>query len=195
MAKQYWKGSALLAPVPSVLITCGNMENPNAMTAAWTGIVSTHPPMTYVSIRKSRYSYEIIKRTKEFVINLTTSDMCRAVDYCGVRSGRNENKLEKCSIEIEKGKNTDVPIISRSPVSLECRVVDIIECGSHDMFLAEICTVAADEKYIDRSGRLDLGKADLIAYSHGEYFELGRKIGSFGYSVKKKKKNNKRKSK
>lgn len=188
MSKIFWNGGTILAPVPPVLVSCGNMENYNVLTIGWTGIINTHPPMTYISVRPSRYSYNIIKDSKQFVINLTTSSMCKQVDFCGVRSGKDINKVKKCGFHISKAKKIDVPIIEESPVSLECIVKDALNLGTHTMFISEIVGVDIDEKYIDSKGKLNLQQSGLMAYSHGEYFALGRKLGDFGFSVRKKKK-------
>lgn len=186
MSKIQWKGSTLLAPVPAALVSCGTMENPNALTVAWTGIICSDPPMTYISVRPERYSYEIIKNSGEFVINLTTGAMARATDFCGVRSGREMDKLAAAGLTAEPANAVSAPVIAQSPLSLECRVRQIIPLGSHDMFLAEIVAVDVEEKLLDEAGKLHLEKAGLMAYSHGEYFAMGKKIGSFGYSVRKK---------
>ncbi|MEG0894566.1 MAG: flavin reductase family protein [Oscillospiraceae bacterium] len=185
MSKVTWKGGALIAPLPAVMVTCGTMEKSNALTIGWTGITNTVPPKTYISVRPERYSHDIIKQSMCFVINLTTSDMVKAVDYCGVRSGKNEDKLAKMNLSVEKANTIDCPMLEKSPVSIECKVTDIISMGSHDMFLADITAVNVDEKYIDKNGKLDLQRCSLLAYAHGEYFKLGEKIGSFGFSVKK----------
>ena len=171
MSKITWKPGTLLSPVPPALISCGTVKNPNVMTAAWTGIIASEPPMTYVSIRPERYSHEIISESKEFVINLTTLPLVSAADYCGVKS---------CSA-------VKAPQIEESPVSIECRVKDIQHFGTHDMFLAEIVAVNIDDKYLNEEGRLTLEKAGLIAYVHGSYYTLGRNVGSFGFSVNKAK--------
>lgn len=176
----------LLAPLPAVMVTSGTMEQANVMTAAWTGIVNTRPPMTYISVRPSRYSYEIIKKSGEFVINLTTSKMVRETDFCGVKSGRDVPKIKKCGLHLAAASAVSVPIIEESPLALECRVAEIKSLGSHDMFLAEILSVSVDGRYIDSKGKINLNQAGLMAYSHGEYFSLGRKLGSFGYSVRKR---------
>ncbi len=186
-----WKGGAVLAPVPAVMVTCGSEEKPNVLTIAWTGTINTNPPKTYISVRPTRHSYNIIKESKEFVINLTTASLVRATDYCGVKSGKNENKFEKMNLEYEKANELNTVMLTDSPVTLECRVCDIIPLGTHDMFLADIVAVNVAQELIDENGRLDLQKADLIAYSHGEYFRLGQKLGTFGYSVRKKKKKRK----
>ncbi len=183
-----WKGSVLTAPVPPALITCGDMEKPNVFTVAWTGTLCTQPPKTYISVRPERYSYELIKNTREFVVNLPTKSLVRAVDYCGVKSGRDTDKLSQMGLHIEKGETLDCPVLLDSPVSLECKVTDIIKLGSHDMFMADITAVSVDPRYLDENGRLMLEKAELIAYSHGDYFALGEKLGGFGFSVRKKKK-------
>lgn len=190
MSKIQWKGSTLLAPVPAALVSCGTMENPNALTVAWTGITCSDPPMTYISVRPERYSYEIIKNSGEFVINLTTGAMARATDFCGVRSGREMDKLAAAGLTAEPANAVSAPVITQSPLSLECRVRQIIPLGSHDMFLAEIVAVDVEEKLLDEAGKLRLEKAGLMAYSHGEYFAMGKKIGSFGYSVRKKRPKN-----
>ncbi|MDE6101975.1 MAG: flavin reductase family protein [Ruminococcus sp.] len=191
MAKQFWKGSALLAPVPAALVTCGTMEKPNVLTIGWTGICCTKPPMTYISVRPERFSHDIIMDSGEFVINLTTSAMVRQTDFCGVKSGRDINKLEKCGFHIVPSQKISVPVIEECPVSLECRVTETKLLGSHTMFLAEIVGVDVDEKYIDSKGKLNLQQCGLAAYAHGEYFALGRKLGDFGYSVRKRKKHKK----
>lgn len=191
MSKISWKGGALLAPVPAVMVSCGNMEAPNIVTVAWTGITCTQPPKTYISLRKSRHSYGLIKESGCFVINLTTEALVRAADFCGVRSGRDMNKFEVCHLTPEAAEHIPCPAIAESPLSIECKVTDIIELGSHDMFLADIVGVRVDESLLDASGRLALEKAGLAAYCHGEYFALGKRLGKFGYSVEKKKKKRK----
>lgn len=188
MNKVIWRGGTLLAPLPVVLVSSGTLEKPNVMTAAWTGILNTIPAKTYVSIRPERYSHEIISNTREFVINLTTTELVYATDFCGVKSGKNVDKFSKMKLTPQKVTQIDAPAIGESPVNLECKVTDIIKLGSHDMFIADIVAVNVDEKLIDKNGKLNLDKAKLIAYSHGEYFELGKKLGKFGYSVQKKKK-------
>jgi flavin reductase (DIM6/NTAB) family NADH-FMN oxidoreductase RutF len=187
MPKVSWRGGAMLAPVPPALVSCGDMENSNIITVAWTGILSTIPPKTYISVRPERHSYEMIKQSGEFVINLTTSELVRAADWCGARSGRKHDKFAECKLEKEAAQHLLCPIIAQSPLALECKVCDIVPLGSHDMFIADIVCVDVDESLLDRDGKLHLERAHLAAYAHGEYFELGRRIGSFGYSVKKKK--------
>lgn len=191
MEKVSWKGGALLAPLPAVMVSSGTVEKPNVMTVAWTGIINTQPSKTYISVRKSRYSYDLIKNSGSFVINLVPSTLVKACDFCGVRSGKDTDKFKLCNLTAEASFSVDAPSIAECPLSLECRVSEIIELGSHDMFLADIVSVAVKKDLIDQNGRLALEKAGLLAYVHGEYFTLGKKIGSFGYSVKKKRKPNK----
>ena len=189
MSKLEWKGGALLAPLPAVIVSCAREgEKPNAITIAWCGIISTHPPALYISVRPSRHSYEIIKETGEFCVNLVPVNLVRAADTCGVLTGRKVDKFEKCKLTAEKSFKVSAPSISESPLTLECKLREIIPQGSHDMFVADIVATAVDESLIDEKGSLDLGRANLSAFAHGEYFELGRVIGSFGYSVRKKKK-------
>ena len=186
MAKQVWGGGALLAPVPPVLVSCGTMESPNVLTVGWTGIINTIPSKTYISIRPERHSYPMIRESGEFVINLTTAQMVRAVDFCGVRSGRQVDKFKETGLTPVPASKVSAPMIDECPLSLECRVFQEIELGSHNMFLADIVAVNVDESLIDEAGKLHLDRAGLLAYAHGEYFELGKKLGSFGYSVRKK---------
>ncbi len=185
MSKIEWKPGTMVYPLPAVLITCGDYENANIMTVAWTGTICTDPAMTYISIRKERYSYDIINKTKQFVINLTTEDLAYATDWCGVRSGKDYDKFKECKLTKEKAKHVDCPLIKESPISIECEVTEIRELGSHTMFIAKVLCVNADEKYFDETGKFDLEKANLITYSHGQYYTLGKNIGKFGFSVKK----------
>ena len=185
MTKITWKPGTMLSPLPPAMISCGSVEKPNVMTAAWTGIVSSEPAMTYVSIRPSRYSHELIKESGEFVINLTTLDLVVAADFCGVKSGRDTDKFKEMNLTAEACSEVSAPQIAESPLSLECKVKSVTNYGSHDMFLAEIVAVNVDDKYIDANGKLCLEKAGLVAYSHGHYFTLGRDLGSFGFSVNK----------
>lgn len=185
--KEHWKGSVLEAPLPPVLVSCGDEQSPNVLTVAWTGILNTQPPVTYISLRPERFSYPIIKESGEFVINLPTEELVRAVDYCGVKSGRNTDKLAQTGLTVTKGVAVSAPMINECPLSLECRVRQIIKLGTHDMFMADIVGVNAAKELLDNNGRLCLERARLLAYSHGEYYGLGRKLGSFGYSVRKKK--------
>lgn len=188
MHKVSWRGGALIAPLPPVLVSCGTIEKPNVLTIAWTGIINTLPPKTYISVRPTRFSYDLIKSSGEFVINLTTSQLVKAADFCGVRSGRDFDKFAVTGLKTEKATKVTCPMIEQSPVSIECKVTDTVPLGSHDMFIADIIAVNVDEQYIDKSGKLHLDRCGLAAYAHGEYFELGKKIGSFGYSVRKKSK-------
>jgi flavin reductase (DIM6/NTAB) family NADH-FMN oxidoreductase RutF len=186
MTRQYWKPSNLLNPVPAVLITCQDENGKqNVMTAAWAGTVCSDPVMVSVSIRRNRYSHDIIERTKEFVMCLTNKDMVRAVDYCGIYSGAKIDKFNlpgRLRLTPEKAHVVNAPCIAESPLCLECRVKQILPLGSHDMFLAEVVSSDVDESLLDENGRLDLQRADLIAYSHGEYRTLGQKLGKFGFT-------------
>ncbi len=189
MAKLTWKGGALVAPVPPVMVSCGDMDRSNIITVAWTGITNTVPPKTYISVRPSRFSYEMIKSSGEFAINLTTSELVRKADYCGIYTGAKVDKFAKCGLHKEEADRISCPLIAESPLSLECRVTDVIELGSHHMFLADILAVRVDESILDDNGKLRLDRAHLAAFAHGEYFELGKKIGYFGCSSDKKGKN------
>lgn len=187
MKRVSFNAGALLAPVPPALVSCGTEEIPNVLTIGWTGIICTKPPMTYISVRPERHSYNIIKQTGEFVINLPSESLCRSVDYCGVRSGKNTDKFSDCRLTPIKSEKVSAPSVAECPISLECKVTEIKPLGSHDMFIAEIVSVSVNENLIDDKGRIDFSSAHLLAYSHGEYFSLGKKLGSFGYSVKKNK--------
>jgi flavin reductase (DIM6/NTAB) family NADH-FMN oxidoreductase RutF len=186
MAKQSWKPGNMLYPLPAVMVTCrGKDGKDNIITIGWTGTVCSDPAMTYVSVRKERYSHAMILETGEFVINLTTKKLAKATDFCGVRSGRDVDKFEAMHLTKEEAQVVNVPMIAESPVNIECRVTEVKELGSHDMFLAEVVAVHADEAYMDEKGRFSLTAAEPIAYSHGTYFTLGEQLGTFGYSVKK----------
>lgn len=186
--KQEWRPGNMLYPVPAVMVSCQREnEKPNIITVAWAGTICSDPVMLSISVRKERYSHRIISETKEFVVNLTTKDLCRATDYCGVRSGRDVDKFKEMNLTPQKSSKINAPAIAESPVNIECKVVNVIELGSHDMFIAKVGAVHVDEKLLDDKGRLRLEDANLLAYSHGEYFELGEKIGKFGFSVAKKK--------
>lgn len=188
MAKQYWKPGNMLYPVPAVMVSCGREgEKPNIITLAWVGTVCSDPAMVSISIRKERYSYDIIKESGEFVINLVTKELTRATDYCGVRSGRDVDKFKEMGLTPLPSQHIKAPGISESPVNIECKVKDIIPLGSHDMFLAEVAGVTVDDSYMNENGKFELNQTGLTAYSHGEYYELGEKIGKFGYSVEKRK--------
>lgn len=186
MSKISWKGGTLLAPVPPALISCSDGQRDNLITVAWTGIINSDPPKTYISLRPERFSYDIIKKSGEFVINLPSSHIIRSIDFCGCRSGRELDKFAACRLTREAASKVGCPTVAEAPISLECRVTDIIELGSHHMFMADILAVDVDERYVDEKGRLHMEKCSLAAYAHGQYFALGKKIGSFGYSVKKK---------
>lgn len=186
--KESWKGSVITSPLPPTLVTCGTIDNPNIFTVAWTGILNTQPPVTYISVRPERHSYNLIKNSNEFVINLTTEELVKAVDFCGVKSGKNIDKFKAMHLTAQKAFTVKAPILEQSPVNIECKVRKIIELGTHHMFIADITAVDAASELLDKNGRLALDKAGLLAYAHGEYFSLGKKLGSFGFSVKKKKK-------
>lgn len=186
MSKITWKGGTLLAPVPAVLVSCGSMEKPAALTIAWTGIISSDPPRLYISVRRERNSYGIIKQSGEFCVNMMPSTAVRSLDYCGIKSGKNEDKLTKRKLTALPCTKISAPMIAQSRISLECKVFEVLEQGSHDMFLADILAVDIDEELIDEKGRLMIEQAGLLAYAHGTYFSLGKKIGSFGFSTKQK---------
>lgn len=183
-----FKPGTLIYPLPAVMVSCGDSpENYNIITVAWTGTVCSDPPMCYISVRPERHSYDIIKRTGEFVINLTTQNLAEATDWCGVRSGRDYNKFRQMHLTPEPAQLVKAPLIAESPLNIECRVVDIRPLGSHDMFLSEVVAIDADEGFIDKgTGAFQLNHAQPLAYSHGKYYGLGEKLGSFGFSVKKK---------
>ena len=188
MSKQSWKPGTLIYPLPAVLVTTGaTPDEYNMLTIAWTGTICTEPPMCYISVRKERHSYDIIRRTGEFCINLTTEDMAHATDWCGVRSGRNEDKWKATGLTPMTNPHVSAPIIAESPLSICCRVREVKELGSHDMFIADVVGVEADDRFIDpETGKFSLDKANPIVYSHGEYYSLGKLIGHFGWSVRKK---------
>lgn len=188
MSKVQWKGGTFIYPIPAVMVSCGTMEESNIITVAWTGILNTNPAMCYISVRPERYSHNIIKENGEFAINLTTRQLAYATDWCGVKSGRDVDKFKEMKLTKEKANIISVPLIKESPVSVECKVKEIVPLGSHDMFVAEIVAIDADEKYIDEKGAFDISKCDLIAYANGGYYPLEKKIGKFGYSVQKKSK-------
>ncbi|MGM9947156.1 flavin reductase family protein [Floccifex sp.] len=186
--KQSWKPGNMLYPLPVVLVTCRHENIDNVFTVAWTGTICTNPAMVYISVRPERYSYELIKKSKVFTINLTTKKLVKAVDFCGVRSGRQVNKFEAMQLECQEAQTINCPILKDSPVNIECKVNDILELGSHHMFIATVTNVQVDENCLEENGRLALEKSDPIVYSHGEYYDLNQVLGSFGYSVRKKKK-------
>ena len=185
MTKITWKPGTMLSPLPPVLVSCGTVEKPNVMTVAWTGIICSDPVLTYVSIRPSRLSYEIIKEKGEFVINVPTWKMVGAVDYCGVKSGRDIDKFKEMNLTASPCSQISAPQIEETPLSIECKVKSITPYGTHDMFLAEVVAVNVDEAYINDKGALDLEKAGILAYAHGKYYTLGRHLGDFGFSVNK----------
>ncbi len=187
-----FKPGTLIYPLPAVMVSCGDSpDNYNIITIAWTGTICSDPPMCYISVRPSRHSYEIIKRTGEFVINLTTEALAKATDWCGVNSGSSHNKFREMQLTPEPGQIVKAPLIAESPLNIECQVIDIKSLGSHDMFIANVIAVNAEETLLDKStGAFQLNHAQPLAYSHGKYYGLGEKIGGFGFSVKKK--NNKR---
>jgi flavin reductase (DIM6/NTAB) family NADH-FMN oxidoreductase RutF len=188
MSKKLLKGGAMLAPVPAVMVSVGDGETKNVLTVAWCGTVATTPPKTYISVRPSRYSYDIIKRTGEFVINLVPSSMARKADYCGIFTGAKVDKFEKCGLTATPIEGVSAPAIAECPLSIACRVTDVIPMGTHDMFLADVVAVAADDALFDEKGAIHFERADLCAYVHGAYFKLGKEIGKFGFSAVKKKK-------
>ncbi|MGN0342691.1 MAG: flavin reductase family protein [Roseburia sp.] len=188
MAKQHWKGGNMLYPLPAVMVSCARPgERPNIITVAWAGTICTNPPMLSISVRPERYSYGIIRETGEFVVNLVTQDLVKATDYCGVKSGRDVDKFQEMHLTQQPSCHVVCPGIAESPVNIECRVRQIIPLGSHDLFLADVAGITIEDFYLDEKGKFELNQAGLVTYSHGEYFLLGEKLGSFGYSVKKKK--------
>ena len=193
MSRQIWKPGNMLYPLPAVMVSTGDKAgNQNILTVAWTGTICTNPPMAYISVRPERYSYQMIKDTGEFVINLTTERLAKVTDYCGVRSGRDTDKWKETGLTPGTAENMlYAPVIKECPVSIECRVTEIKELGSHHMFLAEVKTVQVDESYLNEKNKFELNKTGLLAYSHGEYLGLGKKIGTFGYSIRKKRKRGK----
>ena len=192
MSKVTWKSGTFLYPLPAVMVSCGTMEKSNIITVAWTGIINTNPAMVYISVRPTRHSYNIIKETGEFVINLTTQKLAYATDWCGVKTGAKVDKFKELKLTKEKAKFVKCPMIQESPVSVECKVKEVKELGSHHMFISEVLAINADEQYIDEKGAFDISKCDLIAYSNGGYYSLGKKLGKFGFSVQKNNKKTKK---
>ncbi len=186
--KQDWKPGTMIYPLPAILVSCGSTaEEYNLITVAWTGTLCTNPPMCYISVRPERHSYAIIKKNMEFVLNLTTEDMAFATDWCGVRSGRDYDKFEEMKLTPGKATIVSAPIVEESPLNIECRVKEIISLGSHDMFIAEVVNVRADERYLNpQTGKFELSESHPLVYLHGAYYGLGKKIGKFGWSVEKK---------
>lgn len=191
MGKITWKPGTFVYPIPAVMVSCGTMEKSNIITVAWTGIINTNPAMVYISVRPTRYSYNLIKDQGEFVINLTTKNLVKATDWCGVKTGAKVDKFKEMKLHKEKANFVKCPMIKESPVSVECKVKEMKELGSHTMFMAEVVAINVDEKYIDNKGAFDITKCDLMAYANGNYLAMGKKLGKFGFSVKKKKKNKK----
>jgi len=190
LAKKIWKPGTMIYPIPAIMVTCGDSEeNYNIITIAWTGTICSDPPMTYISIRPDRHSYDIIKHTKEFVINLTTENLVKATDYCGVKSGRDFNKFKEMKLVPEKAVAVKAPLIKESPVNIECKVTNIIPLGSHHMFLGKVVAVNVDDQYIDSKNKFHLDKSNPICYAHGQYYGLTKSLGGFGFSITKKNKN------
>lgn len=185
--KEHWKGGTLLAPVPPALVTVGTMENPNVLTIGWTGILNTIPPKTYISVRKERHSFGMLMDTKEFVINLPSADLVKAVDFCGVRSGKDLDKFKEMKLTPIPAEKVSSPLISQCPLHLECKVTETVDLGTHTMFFADIVGTDVAQECINKDGKLEIEKCNLLAYAHGTYFALGKQLGTFGYSVKKKK--------
>lgn len=186
MAKIKWKGSTLLAPLPPVMVTCGDGEKANIITVAWAGIINTHPPKVSISVRPCRHSYGIIKERGEFAINLTSRDLVRAADYCGMYTGAKVDKFAATGLHREEAQVVSCPLIAESPLSLECKVTDVLPQGTHDLFLAEVVAVNVEETLLDEKGKLCLERAELAAFAHGEYFALGKSLGLFGFSAVKR---------
>ena len=188
MKRQYWKPGNMLYPLPVVMVSCKRKdERPNIITVAWAGTICTDPAMLSISVKPERYSYDIIKESGEFVVNLVTKDMAYETDFCGVKSGKDIDKFKELGLKEAESKIVKVPGIDKSPVNIECKVVEVKELGSHSMFIAKVVSVNVNEALIDETGRFNLNQADLLTYSHGEYYSLGKKVGTFGYSVKRKK--------
>ena len=186
MAKVTWNPGAILAPLPAALVSCGSLDKPNVLTIDWTGIICSKPPRTYISVRPERFSHNIIKESGEFVINLPPQSLAREVDTCGVKSGRDTDKFSLCKLTAEPAQKVSAPTIAQCPISIECKVFDVRELGSHNMFMADIVAVNVDPAYLDKDGRLMIEKCNLLSYAHGTYFASGERLGTFGYSVRKK---------
>ncbi len=188
MKKKVFKGGTMLSPVPPTMVSCGSRDNANIITVAWTGIMCTKPPVTYISIRPERHSYKLIEESGEFVVNLVPSSLASACDMCGVKSGKDVNKFELCGLHTAPADKISSPIIDECPVNIECKVRQKLTLGSHDVFVADILAVDVDSSLIDKNGKIRMWKADLLAYSHGSYYAIGKRLGDFGFSVRKKKK-------
>ena len=191
MPRRIWKPGTFIYPLPVVMVSCGTMKKSNIITVAWTGIINTNPAMCYISVKPERYSYHLIKSQGEFVINLTNKNLSYATDWCGVKTGAKYDKFKEMKLTKEKANFVKCPIIKESPVAIECKVKKIKDLGSHHMIQAEILSIDADDKYIDEKGAFDISKCNLITYANGHYYELGKKIGKFGYSVQKIRKRSK----
>ena len=187
MSKKTWKSGTFLYPIPAVMVSCGTMENSNILTIAWTGIINTNPALISISVRKERFSYNLINESKEFVINLTNKELVRQTDWCGVKTGAKIDKFKEARLTKEKATFVKCPMIKESPASIECKVIEQKDLGSHTMFIAEVKAIHAEEEYFDKNGAFDIEKCHLIAYANGGYYELGKKLGKFGFSVQKKK--------
>ncbi len=191
--KIHWKPSALLSPVPAVMVSCGSMEKANIITVGWCGVLSTRPPRIYISVRPERHSYNIIKESGEFVVNMTPASLVEVVDYCGTVTGKKVDKIKKTGLTLTESETVTAPTIENCPMALECKVFDVVKSGSHDIFMADVTSVSLDEELLDTSGRLHLEKAGLLVYSHGEYFTMGKRLGKIGISMENKKKGKKAK--
>ncbi len=186
--REFWKAGNMLYPVPAAIVSCMDKDgNTNLITISWTGTICTDPPMVYISVRKSRYSYPMIKDTEQFVINIPTKELVKQTDFAGVRSGRDVDKWRELKLTGGKSSKVKVPYIAECPIAIECELVQVMELGTHDMFLAKVLAVGVDGKYVDGKGKFHLKNANPIVYSHGEYFELGESLGKFGFSIRKKK--------
>lgn len=186
MSKIQFKPSTMLGPLPAVMVSCGDMQNSNIITIAWVGIACSQPTRVYISVRPDRYSHHIIKESGEYVINLTSERLLAACDYCGIRSGRDVDKFAEMKLTKQAGSVVSAPMIAESPISLECKVFDVISLGSHDMFLADVVAVHADESIVDESGKIDFALAHLVNYQHGDYYRCGRQLGRFGFAAQRK---------
>ena len=189
--RKHLSPGALLAPVPPALVTVGDFDNANIITIGWTGILASQPPKTYISVRPSRYSYEILKKHSEFVINLPSVDQAKEVDYAGIYTGKKVNKWEKCGFTKQRSESVDTPTVAECPIAIECRITEILPMGSHDVFMADIVGVSCHENIIDSDGKMHFERADLLAYAHGEYYSLGEIVGRFGFSTDKPEKREK----
>ena len=186
MSKIQFKPSTMLGPLPAVMVSCGDMQNSNIITIAWVGIACSQPTRVYISVRPDRYSHQLIKQSGEYVINLTSEKLLPACDYCGIRSGRDIDKFAEMKLTKQRGSVVSAPMIAESPISLECKVFDVVPLGSHDMFLADVVAVHADEGIVDENGKIDFALAHLVNYQHGDYYRCGRQLGRFGFAAQRK---------